>query len=481
MTTTFKPQRGLAAIKPYTPGKPIEEVQREYGLTDVIKLASNENPLGPSPKVVAALREALTGLNFYPDAQAYALTRGIATRHGVAPDMVRVGNGADGLIRELCVSYLNDDDEVLTSTASFPVYDISTAVMRARMVKTPLKDLRFDLKAIAAAITDRTRLIFLCNPNNPTGNIVTADEVAEFMRRVPGHVIVVFDEAYYEFVDSPHYPDSLAYVKSGLYPNAVVLRTFSKAYGIAGIRLGYGIAQPELLTPLRATTESFPVNRLAQLAGLAALEDAEFMALTIAVNAAGRAYLYREFDRLGLNYVPQPHQFRSVAFRAIGSTGFPKTAGTRYHRPALRCVRAPASPPHHGRDGGAERAVYRSARRSVGFAGDRRRLKPAGSTGGSRFLTGYRNVMASISFIVNTIPVTVETDPVRTLLEVLREDLGLTGTKQGCDLEGECGACTVLLDGRPVRSCLTPVGKAAGRRVETVEGLAPPSWPEGAV
>ena len=249
MTTTFKPQRGLAAIKPYTPGKPIEEVQREYGLTDVIKLASNENPLGPSPKVVAALQEALTGLNFYPDAQAYALTRGIAARHGVAPDMVRVGNGADGLIRELCVSYLNDDDEVLTSTASFPVYDISTAVMRARMVKTPLKDLRFDLDAIAAAITDRTKLIFLCNPNNPTGNIVTADEVAEFMRRVPDHVIVVFDEAYYEFVDSPDYPDSLAYVKSGRYPNAVVLRTFSKAYGIAGIRSGLRDRPPDAAGP----------------------------------------------------------------------------------------------------------------------------------------------------------------------------------------------------------------------------------------
>ena len=305
----IRQQRGLDAIKPYVPGKPIEEVQREYGLTDVIKLASNENPLGPSPKVVAALHEALAGLNFYPDAQAYALTRGIAARHDLAPDRVRVGNGADGLIRELCVAYLNDDDEVLTSTASFPVYDISTAVMRARMVKTPLKGLRFDLDAIAAAITDRTKLIFLCNPNNPTGNIVTADEVAEFMRRVPDHAIVVFDEAYYEFVDSPDYPDSLALVKSGRYPNVVVLRTFSKAYGIAGIRLGYGIAHPALLGPLRASTESFPVNRLAQIAGLAALEDDEFMALTIVVNAAGRAYLYREFDRLGLTYVPSHTNF----------------------------------------------------------------------------------------------------------------------------------------------------------------------------
>ena len=360
------------------PGKPIEEVQREYGLTDVIKLASNENPLGPSPKVVAALHEALPGLNFYPDAQAYALTRGIAARHGVAPDMVRVGNGADGLIRELCVSYLNDDDEVLTSTASFPVYDISTAVMRARMVKTPLKDLRFDLDAIAAAITDRTKLIFLCNPNNPTGTIVTADEVAEFMRRVPGHVIVVFDEAYYEFVDSPDYPDSLAYVKSGRYPNVVVLRTFSKAYGIAGIRLGYGIAQPELLAPLRATTESFPVNRLAQVAGLAALEDDEFMARTIAVNAAGRAYLYREFDRLGLAYVPSHTNFILVHLGPAAPAGLPKTAGARHHRPALRRVRAPGAPAHHRRDRGAERAVYRSAGRSAGFA---RRPMPAAEAG----------------------------------------------------------------------------------------------------
>lgn len=298
----IRPQRGLAAIKPYVPGKPIEEVRREYGLTDIIKLASNENPLGPSPKVLAALQAALPELNFYPDAQAYALCRAISARHGVMPEMVRVGNGADGLIRELCVSYLEDGDEVLTSASSFPVYDISAAVMRARMVKTPLKGLGFDLDAIAAAITDRTRLIFLCNPNNPTGTIVTAGEVAEFLGRVPAHVMVVLDEAYFEFVDSPDYPDSLATIRSGRYPNVIVLRTFSKAYGIAGIRLGYGIAQPELLAPLRASAESFPVNRLAQAAGLAALEDNEFMRRTVEMNRTGRAYLSREFERLGLAY-----------------------------------------------------------------------------------------------------------------------------------------------------------------------------------
>ena len=175
-----KPQRGLSAIRPYVPGKPIEEVQREYGLTDIIKLASNENPIGASPVVLQALMEALPQLNMYPDTQAYRLRHALAAHHGVAAEMIRVGNGADGVIRELCVSYLNDDDEVLTSCSSFPVYDISTAVMRARLVKTPLTpDLRFDLHAMAAAITPRTRLIFVCNPNNPTGSIVTAGEVAE--------------------------------------------------------------------------------------------------------------------------------------------------------------------------------------------------------------------------------------------------------------------------------------------------------------
>ena len=308
-TTTIKPQSGLGAIKPYVPGKPIEEVQREYGLTDVIKLASNENPLGPSPKVVAALHAALPELNFYPDAQAYTLCRAIAARHGVDPDRVRVGNGADGLIRELCVSYLEDGDEVLTSCSSFPVYDISAAVMRARIVKTPLKDLGFDLGAIARAITDRTKLIFLCNPNNPTGTMFSASEAAELMAGVPDHVIVVFDEAYYEFVDSDAYPDSLAYVNSGQHRNVVVLRTFSKAYGIAGIRLGYAIAWPELLAPLRAATESFPVNRLAQVAGLAALEDGEFMQRTIETNRSGRQYLCRAFERLGLKYAPSHTNF----------------------------------------------------------------------------------------------------------------------------------------------------------------------------
>jgi histidinol-phosphate aminotransferase len=311
MTTTVKPQSGLAAIRPYVPGKPIEEVQREYGLTDVVKLASNENPLGVSPAVLAALREALTHLNVYPDPQAYRLRRAIATHASVDPEMVRVGNGADGLIRELCISYLEDGNEVLTSFSTFPVYDISAAVMRARLVKTPLRDLRLDLRAMAAAITERTKIIFVCNPNNPTGTIVTADEVAAFMADVPDHALVVFDEAYREFVDSDDYPDGLAYVKDRR-KNSCVLRTFSKSHGIAGIRLGYTLAQPELLAPLRACSESFPVNLLAQIAGEAALQDTEFLQRTVAANRAGLEFLGREFTRLGLSYPASQTNFLLV-------------------------------------------------------------------------------------------------------------------------------------------------------------------------
>jgi histidinol-phosphate aminotransferase len=223
--------------------------------------------------------------------------------------MIRIGNGADGIIRELCVSYLNDDDEMLTSCSSFPVYDISATVMRARLVKTPLtSDLRFDLHAMARAITPRTKLIFVCNPNNPTGNIVTANEVAEFMRNVPDTAIVVFDEAYYEFVDDPAYPDTTAHIFEGRQ-NVCILRTFSKAYGIAGIRMGYAIAAAELLAPLRACSESFPVNLLAQIAGEAALRDGEFLQRTVAVNAEGREFLSREFDRLGIPYVRSQTNF----------------------------------------------------------------------------------------------------------------------------------------------------------------------------
>ena len=301
MTTLVKPQHALDAIKLYVPGKPIEEVKREFGLTDVIKLASNENPLGASPKVLAALHTALDEINYYPDAQSYYLREALNRRLGLPADQIALGNGADGLIREVCVAYLEEGDEVIVSRSSFPVYDVSTQVMGGRLIKTELKSNGLDLAAMAAAITPRTKVIFVCNPNNPTGTIVTAPEVEQLMARVPDRVLVIFDEAYYEFADSSEYPDSLRYVREGR-KNVVVMRTFSKVYGIAGIRLGYALACPEVMTALLTVRESFPVNRLAQAAGLAALEDDEFLRRTVEMNHAGRLYLYREFERLGLSF-----------------------------------------------------------------------------------------------------------------------------------------------------------------------------------
>jgi histidinol-phosphate aminotransferase len=308
MTTCVKPQCGLDAMEPYAPGTPIEEVQREYGLEDVIKLASNENPLGPSPKALAAVERTLPGINSYPDGQSYYLRRAIVRHLGVTLEQVAVGNGSDGVIVQACLAYLDEGSEVIVSRSSFPVYDIYTHVMRAKLVKTPLKDYGLDLEAMARAVTDQTKLIFVCNPNNPTGTIVTAGEVEAFVARVPDRVLVIFDEAYYELVDSDAYPDTLRYVREGR-GNVMVMRTFSKAYGIAGVRLGYAVATPEVLAPLNRVREPFAVNLLAQAAGTAALEDTEFLRKSVRANHEGRLFLYRGFDRLGLRYLKSHANF----------------------------------------------------------------------------------------------------------------------------------------------------------------------------
>jgi len=303
-----KPQRGLDGIKPYVPGKPIEEVQREYGLEDVIKLASNENPLGTSPKALVALEKVLPRLNFYPDGQSHYLRHAIAGYLMVELEQVAVGNGADGLIMQTCLAYLDEDSEVIVSRSSFPVYDIYTHVMRATLVKTDLKNHGLDLETMAQAINDRTKLIFVGNPYNPTGTIVTAAEVGDFMEKVPDHVLVVFDEAYYELVASDEYPDTLEYIRAGR-DNVMIMRTFSKVYGLAGIRLGYAVADSDVLAPLNRVKEPFAVNRLAQAAGIAALEDEAFLEKSVAANHAGRLFLYGEFDRLGLQYVESHTNF----------------------------------------------------------------------------------------------------------------------------------------------------------------------------
>jgi histidinol-phosphate aminotransferase len=309
MSKTVRPQRGLEAVRPYVPGKPIEEVIREQGVDDVVKLASNENPLGVSPKALSAMREALEHVNLYPDSASHDLRAAIAERFGLSIDRVAVGGGADDLILELAMAYLEDGDEVVISRSSFPVYDIYVAAMRAKLVKTPLASgYRVDLDATADAITDRTKIVVVCNPNNPTGTIVTADELDPFVRCVPEGVLIVVDEAYAEMVDSDAFPDAMAYVRDGR-PNVLVLRTFSKVYGLAGIRLGYAFGVPETIAALHRVKNIFNVSVVAQAAGIAALRDEEFVKESVRANAAGRRYLCREFDRLGLEHAESHTNF----------------------------------------------------------------------------------------------------------------------------------------------------------------------------
>ncbi len=309
MKTTLNQQPGLNGIDPYKPGRPIEEVQREYGLTNVIKLASNENQMGSSPLALAAIQNALPTLNLYPDGQSYELRKALGNKLGISHEMITIANGADGIILETCLAYLDNNSEVITSMTSFPMYDIYTRVMRAKLIKTPLtQNYGFDLVAMKQAVTDKTKIIFICNPNNPTGTILLKNEIDQFINSVPQNILIVLDEAYFEFVDSDQYPDSIQYIRQGR-PNILVMRTFSKVYGLAGIRIGYAVALPEILGPLNTIKEPFAVNRLAQIAGVAALGDDEFVKKTIEQTRLGREFLYREFTRLGLFHIPSHTNF----------------------------------------------------------------------------------------------------------------------------------------------------------------------------
>ena len=303
------PQRGLDRIRPYVPGKPIEEVKREYGIDDVVKLASNENPLGVSPKALEAMSSALRKLNLYPDGRSHDLRQTLAERFGFDFDQVAVGNGADDLILQLSMAFLEDEDEVVVSRSSFGMYDIYVHAMRAKLIKTPLAPgYRIDLDAAVDAITDRTKVLYVCNPNNPTGTISTADEVDRLLQRLPDGVLCVMDEAYAEMVDSAEYPDALAVVRDGR-PNVLVLRTFSKIYGMAGIRLGYAFGHAGVIDALAKVKPAFTVNALAQVAGVAALEDDAFVRRSIEENRRGRRQFYNAFDRLGLEYAESHTNF----------------------------------------------------------------------------------------------------------------------------------------------------------------------------
>lgn len=303
----------ILRLRPYVPGKPIEEVERELGITDIVKLASNENPLGPSPRVAGAIAAAAQNLALYPDGACFALVNALCRHWGVAPENVVVGNGSDEIIHYLGLAFLEPGDELLTGDPSFVRYEAAAGLNQAKFIATPLRDHTFDLERMADAITDRTRLIFIANPNNPTGTIVRRKELERFLDRVPEQAIVVMDEAYYEYVDDEEYPQSWHYVQEGR--NVVILRTFSKIYALAALRVGYGLGRPEIIHALHQVREPFNVNSLAQAAAIASLEDPDQVRRSWASNRENRDYLYGEFKRLGLPYVETQANFVLVDVR----------------------------------------------------------------------------------------------------------------------------------------------------------------------
>lgn len=297
----------IKSLNPYVPGKPIEELQRELGLARVIKLASNENPLGPSPKAIAALAGANDLLHRYPDGSAYRLRQAIADRWKVTREQVILGNGSDEILGLLARTFLAPGDEAVMADHTFVIYQMEVTAVHGKPVVVPLVNWTHDLEAMARAICPRTRLLFICNPNNPTGTMVSAEAVDRLMAQVPHDVIVVFDEAYFEYVRDPRFPDTLAYVKEGR--NVIVLRTFSKIYGLAGLRVGYGITTSEINDFLNRVRPPFNANSLAQRAALAALGDDEHVARSRAVNAAGMEQVGDGLNALGLTVIPSEANF----------------------------------------------------------------------------------------------------------------------------------------------------------------------------
>ena len=332
----------------YEPGKPIEYVARELGLdpATIVKLASNENPFGPSPRAVAAAKQALEHGELYPDGGCFELRRKLAARYGLAADQFAIGNGSNEIIELLGHAFLGAGDEVVMGAPAFVVYKLVTLLFGAKAVEVPLRDWRHDLEAMAAAVTPRTKLVFVATPNNPTGAANDAAELLAFARKLPEHVIAVFDEAYAEFLETA--PDLRPLIAEGR--KVVCLRTFSKIYGLASLRIGYGYASAEACALLNRVRQPFNVNAIAQAAALAALDDEEFAAKTARENRAGLAQLERGCRELGLETVPSVANFmlvkvgdggrvfdelqkRGVIVRPVKSYGLPEwvraTVGTR--------------------------------------------------------------------------------------------------------------------------------------------------------
>ncbi len=305
MDIKARPNVGNLAV--YVPGKPIEEVQRELGLSQVIKLASNENSWGPSPKALEAGRQALEKVFLYPDANALVLKELIAGELAVGTEQIVTGNGSEEIIAMIAKAFVDPGNEVVMAKPSFPRYQTCVELMNGVAVEVELKDYRHDLEQMAQKITARTKVVFVCNPNNPSGTIVTEQELDKFMGLVPEDVLVVFDEAYFEYVADKNYASGLKYLHSGR--NVLVLRTFAKAFGLAGLRMGFGIGTEQIVDFLNRVREPFNGNLAAQAAAAAAWQDKEYLAEIIARNAKGLAELRAGLESMGCTVVPSHTNF----------------------------------------------------------------------------------------------------------------------------------------------------------------------------
>ncbi len=310
---------GIANIEPYEPGKPIEEVKRELGLRRVYKLASNENPLGPSSNAIAAIRKALKNINRYPDGNCYYLKRKLAKALKVKPENLIFGNGSDELISIVVLTFLNEDEEAIVAEPTFLEYRLIVEAFGRRVRTIPSLDLRYNLDGMKAAITDKTKIIFIANPDNPTGTYITDKQLDRFLDGLPPNILVVIDEAYNEFVDVKDYPNTMKYLKDR---NVLIFRTFAKAYGLAGLRLGYCVGKAEFIDCMNRVRQPFNVNALAQVAALAALDDAEHLKRTKSTILKGKKYLYRNLDKLGFSYVPSAANFILVDVKRDGQKLF---------------------------------------------------------------------------------------------------------------------------------------------------------------
>ncbi|WP_317201018.1 histidinol-phosphate transaminase [Janthinobacterium sp.] len=344
MPTPFGPEY-VRAIAPYQSGKPIAEVAREFGLDEasIVKLASNENPFGVPESAKQAMLRAVADLGRYPDANGFDLKAALAARYDVPADWITLGNGSNDILEIAAHAFVQPGQAIVYAQYSFAVYALATQGLGARAIVVPAREYGHDLAAMAAAIDAETRLVFIANPNNPTGTFLPAAEIEAFLKLVPAHVVVVLDEAYNEFLTPEQQYESAAWVKQ--YPNLLVSRTFSKAYGLAGLRVGFGIAQPALTDLMNRIRQPFNVNSMAQAAAIAALNDTEFLAKGARNNAAGYVQFTEAFDELGLQYVPSFGNFvlvkvgdddgagarvnlallkQGVIVRPVGSYGLPQ-------------------------------------------------------------------------------------------------------------------------------------------------------------